>query len=90
MCAKPPRAGGLRKIDKGVGILEKLYRYNRKRGTLHIFHGCQYSDSPEYEQYDTEEEAAAALGYEPKLCGICLKNRDITLRNEKIYKRKRR
>ena len=69
---------------------EKLYRYNREEGTLHIFGCCQYSENPEYEQYDTVGEVASALGYTPALCCICERERDYVVKNEKIYKRRKK
>ena len=70
--------------------MEKLYRYNRKRGTLHIFGCCQYSQNPEYEQYDTEEEVTESIGHVPDLCCKCKKERDYVVKKEKIYNRRKK
>lgn len=63
----------------------KLYRYNRKRGTLHIYGCCQYSKNPEFEQFDSESEVDKSVGFHVPLCIACLKWRDYLLRKE-IFK----
>ena len=68
--------------------MEKLYRYNRKRGTLHIYGCCQYSNDSRFEQYDTQEEVEKAVGYPLELCKKCVRERDYVVKKEKFNRRR--
>lgn len=70
--------------------MKKLYRLNRERGTLHIYGCCQYSTNPDYEQYDSEKEVDAAVGYHIPLCIRCQQWRDYVLRKELLKSEMRR
>lgn len=70
--------------------MEKLYRLNRKRGTLHIYGCCQYSTNTDYEQYDSEKEVDASVGYHIPICIRCQQRRDCVLRKELLKPTMRR
>lgn len=67
--------------------MDKLYRYNRERGTLHIYGCCQYSEDPSFEQFDSEAEVDASAGHHVPLCIPCQKWRDYLLAKELLKKK---
>lgn len=56
--------------------MQKRYRLNRARGTLHIYGCCQYSRNQSFEEFDSEEEVDVSVGYHVPLCIPCRKRRD--------------
>ena len=68
-------------IQEG-NYMGKLYRLNKRRGTLHIYGCCQYSKNLDYEQFDSEKEANASVGYHVPLCTRCRQWRDYILERE--------
>ena len=55
------------------------YTYNPKTHTLHIKQYCQYSSSPDYKIFNSEEKAYAYGGQGVRLCKLCQKKRDAQL-----------
>lgn len=69
--------------------MKKPYIYNMGTHTLHIegfcphtFEGMNYGES--YKQFVSEDEAIAFDGRSVSMCKLCLRKREIIIKNERI------